>query len=195
MIQKPLLWVEVGKSACVLVGICELRLSLPARYDPQCPSLLDFLSGCLVRVLWTCRSSTDPARDVEQITPYHRAFLFLIKTTVTIATRVLSCGRIVNLFPGLCSSMAQPVFLGSAMKTIKVTFRLLSAFSRRNCLLVGAGATPAFPPVVIKDCTSQKSSNQPRRLWNLLQDSLFHPFQVSFRKNTSRERAMIKNRP
>ena len=53
MIQKPLLWVEVGKSACVLVGICELRLSPPARYDPQCPSLLDFLSGCLVRVLWT----------------------------------------------------------------------------------------------------------------------------------------------
>ena len=37
MIQKPLLWVEVGKSACVLVGICELRLSLPARYDPQYP--------------------------------------------------------------------------------------------------------------------------------------------------------------
>jgi hypothetical protein len=36
MIQKPqaLLWVEVGKSACVLVGICELRLSLPARYGP-----------------------------------------------------------------------------------------------------------------------------------------------------------------
>jgi hypothetical protein len=52
MIQKPLLWVEVGKSACVLVGICELRISPPARYDPQCPSLLDFLSGCLVRVLW-----------------------------------------------------------------------------------------------------------------------------------------------
>jgi hypothetical protein len=43
MIQKPLLWVEEGKSACVLVGICELRLSLPARYDPQGPSLLDFL--------------------------------------------------------------------------------------------------------------------------------------------------------
>ena len=55
--QKPLLWVEVGKSACVLVGISKLRLSLPARYDPQCPSLLDFLSGCLVRVLWTCLSS------------------------------------------------------------------------------------------------------------------------------------------
>ena len=35
MIQKPLLWVEMGKSACVLVGICELRLSPPARYDPQ----------------------------------------------------------------------------------------------------------------------------------------------------------------
>ena len=52
MIQKPLLWVEVGKSACVLVGICELRLSLPARFDPHYPSLLDFLSGCLVRVLW-----------------------------------------------------------------------------------------------------------------------------------------------
>jgi hypothetical protein len=52
MIQKSLLWVEVGKSACVLVGIRELRFSLPARYDPQCPSLLDFLSGCLVRVLW-----------------------------------------------------------------------------------------------------------------------------------------------
>ena len=31
MIQKPLLWVEVGKSAGVLVGICELRLSPPAR--------------------------------------------------------------------------------------------------------------------------------------------------------------------
>jgi hypothetical protein len=41
MIQKPLLWVEVGKSASVLVAICELRLSLPARYDPQCPSLFD----------------------------------------------------------------------------------------------------------------------------------------------------------
>jgi hypothetical protein len=52
MIQKPLLWIEVGKSVCVLVGIRELRLSLPARYDPQFPSLLDFLSGCLVRVLW-----------------------------------------------------------------------------------------------------------------------------------------------
>jgi hypothetical protein len=43
VMQKPLLWVEVGKIACVLlVGICELRLSPPARYDPQCPSLLDF---------------------------------------------------------------------------------------------------------------------------------------------------------
>jgi hypothetical protein len=27
MIQKPLLWVEVGKSACVLVGICDQSLS------------------------------------------------------------------------------------------------------------------------------------------------------------------------
>jgi hypothetical protein len=36
MIQKPLLWVEVGKSVCVLVGICELRLSLPARYGRLC---------------------------------------------------------------------------------------------------------------------------------------------------------------
>jgi hypothetical protein len=71
MIQKQLLWLEVGKSACVLVGIYELRLSPPARYDPQCPSLLDFLSGCLVRVLWTCRSSTDPAQDVKQVTTYH----------------------------------------------------------------------------------------------------------------------------
>ena len=51
MAQKPLLWIEVGKSACVLVGIFELRLSLPARYDPQYPLLLDFLSGCLVHVL------------------------------------------------------------------------------------------------------------------------------------------------
>jgi hypothetical protein len=103
MIQKPLLWVEVGKSARVLVGICELRLSPPARYDPQCPSLLDFLSGWLVRVLWTWRPSTFPARGVKQVglavAPYHRAFLFLIKTTVTIATRVLSCGRKVNLIP------------------------------------------------------------------------------------------------
>jgi hypothetical protein len=48
MIQKPLLWVEVGKSACVLVGICELRLSLPARYDPQCPPLLDFLKAVAI---------------------------------------------------------------------------------------------------------------------------------------------------
>ena len=93
MIQKPLLWAKVGKSSCVLVGICELRLSLAARYDPHYPSIFDFLSGCLVRVPWTCLSSTGPARDVEQVTPYHRAFLFLIKTTVTIATRVLSCGR------------------------------------------------------------------------------------------------------
>ena len=38
IIQKPLLWVEVGKSVCVLVGLCELRLSLPARYDPHYPS-------------------------------------------------------------------------------------------------------------------------------------------------------------
>jgi hypothetical protein len=49
MIQKPLpwgvLWVEVGNSTCVLVGICELRLSPPARYDPQCPSLSDFSLG------------------------------------------------------------------------------------------------------------------------------------------------------
>jgi hypothetical protein len=110
MIQKPLLWAEVGKSACVLVGICELRLSLPARYDPHYPSLLDFLSGCLVRVPWNCLSSTDPVRDVEQVTPYHRAFLILIKTAVAFATRVLSCGRIVNLIPGLSSSVAQPVF-------------------------------------------------------------------------------------
>jgi hypothetical protein len=92
VIQKPLLWIQVGKSACVLVGICGLRLTPPARYDPQCPSLLDFLSGCLVRVLWTCRSSTDPSRDVEQVTPYHRAFLFLIKTTVTIARTIARRG-------------------------------------------------------------------------------------------------------
>ena len=45
MTQKPLLWVEVGKSACVLVGICGLRLSLPARYDPQYPSLWTFSLG------------------------------------------------------------------------------------------------------------------------------------------------------
>ena len=51
-LELILLWVEVGKSACVLVGICDQSLSLSARYDPQCPSLLDFLSGCLVRVLW-----------------------------------------------------------------------------------------------------------------------------------------------
>ena len=76
---------------------------------PHCPSLLDFLSGCLVRVLWTCLSSTDPARDVKQIATCHRACLFLIKTAVTIATRVLSCGRIANLFPGLCSSVAQQI--------------------------------------------------------------------------------------
>ena len=82
MLQKPLLWVEVGKSTCVLVGICELRLSPPARYDPQSPLLLDFLSGCLARVLWTCRSATDPARDVEQATPCHRTFLFLVKTVL-----------------------------------------------------------------------------------------------------------------
>jgi hypothetical protein len=52
LVQKPLLWVEVGESAYVLVGIYDQSLSLFARYDPQCPSLLDFLSGCLVRVLW-----------------------------------------------------------------------------------------------------------------------------------------------
>jgi hypothetical protein len=68
MIQKPLLWVEVGKNACVLVGICELRIAP--------------LSACSIRPampltfglsLWVpgprpmdCRSSTDPERDVEQ---------------------------------------------------------------------------------------------------------------------------------
>ena len=35
MIQKPLLWVEVGESARMPVGICGLCLSPPARYDPQ----------------------------------------------------------------------------------------------------------------------------------------------------------------
>jgi hypothetical protein len=33
MIQKPLLWIGVGKSTCLLVGVCGLYLSLPARYD------------------------------------------------------------------------------------------------------------------------------------------------------------------
>jgi hypothetical protein len=125
MIQKPLLWVEVGKSACVLVGICELRLSPPARYDPQCPSLLNFLSGCLVRVLWTCRSSKDPLRDVEQVTPYQRAFLFLIITTVAIATRVLSCGRISTPSLGFTPAWRSPS-TGFCHETNKVTFRLLS---------------------------------------------------------------------
>jgi hypothetical protein len=37
------------------------------------------------------RSSTNPVRGVEQATPYHRGFLFLIKTAVAIATRALSC--------------------------------------------------------------------------------------------------------
>ena len=37
MTQKRLLWAEVGKSACVLVGICGLRLSPPARYGPLFP--------------------------------------------------------------------------------------------------------------------------------------------------------------
>jgi hypothetical protein len=36
----------------------------------QCPSLLDFLSGCLVCVLWVCRSSKFPARDIEETAPY-----------------------------------------------------------------------------------------------------------------------------
>jgi hypothetical protein len=89
MIQKPLLWEEVGRSACVLVGICESRLSPPARYDPQCPLLLDFLSGCLVRILWTCRSSTDPVRDAEKITLYHRAVLLLRVVSVPILPRYL----------------------------------------------------------------------------------------------------------
>jgi len=87
-----------------------------------------------------CRSSTDPARDVEQVTPYHRAFLFLIKTTVTIATRVLSCGRIVNLFPGLCSSMAQPVYWEGRWMWLqhqsKRQLRLEKADSKRNVTLV-----------------------------------------------------------
>ena len=32
MIKILLLWVEVGKSACVFVGICKFRISPPARY-------------------------------------------------------------------------------------------------------------------------------------------------------------------
>jgi hypothetical protein len=47
MIQKPLLWVEVGKSACVLVGICELRLSPPARGVTNINGRLN-QGGCLV---------------------------------------------------------------------------------------------------------------------------------------------------
>ena len=42
MAQKALLWLEVGKSVCVLVGICGLRLSLPARYGTLYPSLWTF---------------------------------------------------------------------------------------------------------------------------------------------------------
>jgi hypothetical protein len=34
-LQKPVLWAEVGKSAWVLVGICGLRLSPPARYEEK----------------------------------------------------------------------------------------------------------------------------------------------------------------
>ena len=51
----------------VCLGICELRLSLPARYDPQCPLLLDFRSGCLVRVLWACLSF--PCAAVHRVLP------------------------------------------------------------------------------------------------------------------------------
>jgi hypothetical protein len=58
-----LLWVEVGKSACVLVGICELRLSLPARYDPQCPLLVDFLSGCLVGAVLANDGGTEESQS------------------------------------------------------------------------------------------------------------------------------------
>jgi hypothetical protein len=61
MIQKLLLWVEVCKSACVLVGICELRLSPPARYDPQCPSLAD--SKRNVPLFFSWQNPIDRLRD------------------------------------------------------------------------------------------------------------------------------------
>jgi hypothetical protein len=73
MIQKPLLWAEVGK---VLECYTQIRV--------------DFLSGCLVHFLWACqlacRSSTYPTRAVKQITPYHGAFLdscLLIRTDIS----------------------------------------------------------------------------------------------------------------
>ena len=90
MIQKPLLWAEVGKSACVLVGICGLRLSPPARYDPLFPptfGLSLWVSGPRpINLSVFDRSCTNRSRPIIE------HFLFLIKATVTIATRILSCG-------------------------------------------------------------------------------------------------------
>jgi hypothetical protein len=64
MIQKRCCGKKWAKVLVCLWGFaCVLRLPPPVRYGPQCPSLLDFLSGCLVRVRWTCRSSTDPRTD------------------------------------------------------------------------------------------------------------------------------------
>jgi hypothetical protein len=79
-----------------------------------------------------------PALAVEQTTPYHREFVFLIKMAVAIATRVLPCGRIVNPFP--CASSYDAV--GSevcaclclfdntkhSLGRLAVWFRLVSVF-------------------------------------------------------------------
>ena len=85
--QNQISPVEVGKSACVLVEVCGLRLSLPARYDPQYPSFMDFLS------LGVWSVSYGPVRILHGLLnrtrPIIETFLFLIKTAVTITTRVL----------------------------------------------------------------------------------------------------------
>jgi hypothetical protein len=109
MIQKPLLWLEVGKSACVLVGICGLRLS-----PPSACSICDMTRNA--PRLWTFSRWVSGPRSMDLSGQIRHGALNIPLSDQNgshdrpIATRVRSCGLIVDLFPGLCSSVVQPVY-------------------------------------------------------------------------------------
>ena len=119
---------------------------------------------------------------LRRATPYYRASLFLANYSHDRCLCSVLRPRSL-LFRGLHSCVASPVSRGFAMKTMsELAFRLLPAFSRRNRLLVGAGAAPTSPPVVVKDCASPKSSSQPRCLCVYCKTNFLHPLQVRFKK-------------
>ena len=109
---------------------------------------------------------------LRRATPYHRSFLFLaIYSHDRYSYSVL---RPISLrFPGLRSCVASPVFwdfCNFAMKAIsKLTFRLLPAYSRRNCILDWCWSHTRLPSGLDKNFASQESSSQPQSLSKSLQ--------------------------